>query len=112
MMNVTHRIERDTDGMPTRFCPETRCERLVAVITPDSEIYANADKTRFIVVEHRKDGEVYLRQFNRGETVYVLDFSKCFRMSDANFEAALKHENTMRIGVEELDWVPMAKVSA
>lgn len=106
---LADRIERDASGMPTTIYPPTRRNEPTATITPESEIYANADKSRFVMVDFREKGEVYLRQFLRGETVYVFDFSRCARMSDADFEKALAAEGAVRVGVEELDWMPIAK---
>ena len=79
-------------------------------ITPETEIYTNAERRVFVMVDERKGGEVFCRTFKRGEVLMWLDYGSAVRMPEREFNRLLDNENAVRVGVEELTWIPVAEL--
>ena len=77
-------------------------------ITPETEIYTNAERKNFVMVDFIENDMVYYRKFNRGEVPLGLDFSRAASAPALQFAECLRVENAVLVGVEELTWVPAA----
>lgn len=84
---------------------------LTYTLTPESEIWANPEKSHFLVVDFRENGEVYYRRFERNQILNTLDFSTANKMAETDFADQLGKEHAVRVDVTELDWIPLLEAT-